>query len=580
MNLAFLLLFCSAVIAEAGAWQLSKNFWTEEDEKTYQKFVARLGKSKYHNLTKFIRDPKVNPLYGNEDKKIRFYPDCADLPYMIRAYVAYKLRLPFSYVSEISSGRGDERYSSGNFPKEFKDQDCFSSPQKLFYKVALVNSGYYRMNVKRNDSDFYPIKLQRESIKPGTVYYDPNGHVAIVYNVTDDGHIKMIDAHPDKSISRTWFGTKFSRGNKQNGGGFKKWRPVRYLSSGKISRSYNYNIADYSGTDQFKKVFSYKGQANLSYYYYIRKILSTRDRKIKPVEEFEFMMRDIYEDIKSRAVAVDICLKNKINLRKHPGVLPKNIYGTFGIWEKYSTPSRDARLKVAFRDFYLRTIEFVKSVERNETSVYYTKNSYALANELLSTYLNLSAKLKIHYINSEGKKVALNFDDILHRLFKMSFDPYHSPELRWGASGNELKSANDSNLKKRMYAKENNLRNQLARVYNKPTPFSFGPSISPNLDIKKWLYDYVSGKKTCIDPLLLVSKKPNRNVSSVSQRQFVKKNQDALVKCDNEPLISTESVKIVLEDAPKTQIFDGLSDIYKKVYLSATDFQNAIPVRE
>ena len=147
INIAFIFLLFTAMPLEAEAWKLSRNFWAEEDEKIYQKFVNKLGKSKYSSLVKFIRDPKANPLYGSEDKKISLYPDCADLPYMIRAYVAYKLRLPFSYVSEISGNGGDERYSFGNKPKEFKDQDYFSTPQKLFYKVALVNSGYYRMDV-------------------------------------------------------------------------------------------------------------------------------------------------------------------------------------------------------------------------------------------------------------------------------------------------------------------------------------------------------------------------------------------------------------------------------------------------
>ena len=33
-----------------------------------------------------------------------------------------------------------------------------------------------------------------------------------------------------------------------------------------------------------------------------------------------------------------------------PERLPVNIYGTEGDWEDYSTPSRDARLKTAFKE--------------------------------------------------------------------------------------------------------------------------------------------------------------------------------------------------------------------------------------
>ncbi len=476
--------------AYAAAWKLSRSVWTEQDEQAYSNFVERICDSKYGNLNKFIRDPKANPFYGEEDKKINLSPDCADLPYLIRAYVAYKLRLPFSYVSEISSkGGGDERYSKGNKPMQFKDQDYFSTPQQLFYQVTLVNSGYYRMDVNCETSDHYPIKINKKNLTPGTIYYDPDGHVALVAKVLDNGRIRLIDAHPDKSISKPWFGSKFSRGNKKNGGGFKKWRQIRYSSEGKTVRTQNHNLKDYSATDQYASSYSINGKSGLGYYDYIRLAMASSNSRSDPMQEFVFMMQDIFEDIRYRAIAVDVAIQKGCHLKPHPGKLPYNIYGTDGIWEELSTPSRDARLKVAFREFYDTTRQMVLNTER-----YDPKMARALAYNFLLKYDELSPKMCITYTNSVGRKIILDFADVNYRLFDLSFDPYHSIEYRWGAKGQELATANDGETKKKFYALERKLRNQLERLYGCNTPLTMGPERPVSVDIRGWLYSYIQGK--------------------------------------------------------------------------------------
>lgn len=477
-----------ATTAHAQAWKVCRSQWTEQDEKVYGDFVERICDSKYGNLNKFIKDPKVNPLYGEEDKNFNLSPDCADLPYMIRAYVAYKLRLPFSYVSEISGKGGDERYSKGNKAKQFKDQDYFKSPQQLFYQVALVNSGYFRMDASCENSDHYPIKISKKNLTPGTIYYDPDGHVALVAKVYDNGRIRLIDAHPDKSISKPWFGTKFSKGSKSNGGGFKKWRQIRYTSEGKIVRTQNHNLKDYSATDQYAKTFSINGQSGLGYHEYVRLAMANTGARSDPMTEFCYMMQDIYEDIRYRAMAVDVAIQKGCHLKPHPGKLPFNIYGTDGIWEELSTPSRDARLKVAFREFYDTTRQMVMAYEQQDPQM-----ARALAYNFLLKYDELATKFCITYKNSAGQDVKLNFADVNYRLFDMSFDPYHSIEYRWGARGAELSTATDGETKKNFYLQERRLRNQLERVYGCHTPITMGPDQHVSVDIRGWLYNYIQG---------------------------------------------------------------------------------------
>ncbi|MBI3037971.1 hypothetical protein HYY75_02815, partial [bacterium] len=359
-------------IAHAGAWALSSIRWLDKDEKVYESFVQSIGDSGQGNIDKFIRDPQANPLYTEEDKRITLSPDCADFPYLIRAYVAYKLRLPFSYVSEVNSRGGDPRYGSKITPSQIFDQDHYSSFQQLVNAVKLVHSGYYRMAPEVENGDTYPVKIQKETIIPGTIYYDPNGHVTLVYKVSNDGRIRFVDSHPDRTLSRPWFGPKFALGSRSNGGGFRRWRPIWYSNDGKTMRLSNINLPDFSAEDQYSKVFHFNGIGCLSYYEYIRMKLSNSGGIVEPFEEFQFMISDIYEDIKYRGVAVNNCVMRGISKKPHPGNLPWNIYGTDGEWEEYSTPSRDARLKAAFRDMFERTVKMVSMAENRDPHLRYS----------------------------------------------------------------------------------------------------------------------------------------------------------------------------------------------------------------
>ena len=202
------------------------------------------------------------------------------------------------------------------------------------------------------------------------------------------------------------------------------------------------------------------------------------------------MMQDLYEDISYRAVAVNIAIEKGIHLKPHPGSLPWNIYGTDGLWEEFSTPSRDARLKVAFREFYDRNRQMVIEQEQFGPS-----GARELAARLLQKYDELSGQLQITYVNSAGRKMTLSFADVNARLFDLSFDPYHSIEFRWGARGDELASAGDGETKRRFYESERRLRNQLERVYNQATPLNMGPETPVDVDIRGWLAGFLQGQR-------------------------------------------------------------------------------------
>jgi hypothetical protein len=99
------------------------------------------------------------------------------------------------------------------------------------------------------------------------------------------------------------------------------------------------------------------------------------------------------------------------------------------------------------------------------------------------------------YRNSGGKNVTLHFDDVVKRLFKLSFDPYHCIERRWGAtSDEELATCPDPSSKTRWYEAEQRLRNQVDRTYDARMDFTVsdlerkvvgsGADTPPDIDVK------------------------------------------------------------------------------------------------
>jgi hypothetical protein len=333
-----------------------------------------------------------------------------------------------------------------------------------------VSTATYRMHFDQI-SDFYPAALNRENIHPGTVVYDPSGHAAIVYKVEKDGRIKMMDAHPDNSITRITFDQKFTRSRPAHGAGFKSWRPeLNYEPSA--------SLPGFS-TEQFNKSFRLNGEG-VSFYDYVRARMAG-SLHFDPVVELKTMMSELCSNVHDREIAVELALRNRINEKRHPSRLPENIYGTEGEWEEYSSPSRDARLKVAFVELRTETERFINMYRQGSSRIVYEprqsrysrscgsdKTCYLVAS-LLEAYeeVAMQPSCVFQYEKSDGRVQRLSYTDMVDRLFRLSFDPYHCAELRWGANTREeLASCRDEGEKIDWYKAEQNLRNQTERTYD------------------------------------------------------------------------------------------------------------------
>ncbi len=503
-------------------WKVRKTNWDYQDNSNFGVFLKKLGNSKCNTVDKCLAG-NDNILRTEEDMQFTHYSDCADFPYYLRAYFAYKNSLPFSMVSsfqqapysenqliqmaaeraKILADKGEEaavkydervkdfRYSrNGNIPMAKLNVPSASGAIRDFTVLGpkimdQVSSGTLRMlngSGGAVESDFYSPAVARESIKAGTILYNVAGHVAVVYDVTAKGEILYIDSHPDNSVTRGVFNPDFKLLKSTYGGNFKNFRPVQVLNptfdqSGFITKGQvvvasdeqipDFSLQQYEGlgksaTNEIIFKLSSTDVRNINFYDWVKFKLSGGTYRLDPIAEMKNEMAQLCAVTQDRVSAVQVAVDNQVHSKTHPAVLPNNIFGAEGEWEAYSTPGRDMRLK-------LKILSIPESA-RGWMSRYLAKDpliSYQGQNlkaDLISAYKQSVAACKITFKNSVGADTTIGLETLIDRVAKISYDPYVCPEIRWGAYREaDLATCVDSQEKREWNDLQQFLRNNLVK---------------------------------------------------------------------------------------------------------------------
>jgi len=309
-----------------------------------------------------------------------------------------------------------------------------------------VQSGNGRTAASDDNTDFYPVALKQETLRPGTVYADPYGHVLmLVRRVPQAGGSAGVflasDAEPDGTVSRKrfWRGTFLFTHNPSIGGpGFKRFRPIvrddagnfRRLSNAEIARNPNYG--DFSleqaklGTDDF--------------YDKMDDVMSPAP--LDPVRAMKEAITSLEEQVRTRVTAIELGRKFQ-NSGKGEASMPDGpaIFATSGAWEDFSTPARDFRLLIAidvvrgFPDRVARRPERYAMPAGKSVADVKAEMQNVLAAEL--------AARKFSYTRSDGSAWSLTLKDVIDRSgeFEMAYNPNDCVELRWGAADNSQEAA-------------------------------------------------------------------------------------------------------------------------------------------
>ena len=431
-----------------GEWnRASENLYSAWLESLFQDADERTSWKALHALTQ-DRDRNIlhNSLSLGEDEpdgktSIVMEPDCADFPFFLRAYFAWKMRLPFGF-HECTRGtlqRAPEclrwlSNSLGTGPRG--EVQAFNYFLRLI--LNAIHSGTARTLLESEASDYYPVPLTREALRPGTVFADPYGHTLVLVRwlpqaIAHPGQIFAVDAQPDGTIAlkRFWQGNfLFNTAGVIGNPGFKAFRPIIYYK-GIWRPMTNTEIQESPGYVNFS--LQQKDMESSEFYDIIDRLINPEP--LDPVTALHDLFDAFHELLITRVLSVANSEEYKA---ANPGtIIPMpngaGVFQALGLWEDYSTPNRDMRLLIAMDAL----LEFPEKISRSPHLYKYPqdKTSEQVKKELEILHQKWAREMTFVYTRSDGTPWTLTVGEVLERkaALEIAYNPNDCAEIRWGA---------------------------------------------------------------------------------------------------------------------------------------------------
>lgn len=400
----------------------------------------------FPSLEPVLRDPARNFLFDylskGEDLRIPAEPDCADLPYFLRAYFAWKLGLPVaSRACNRGSATAPPRCDAVQIDRSFVGTAASAATFRSVSRriIDRVTSGGGRTALDDEATDFYPVPLKRSALWPGTIYADPYGHTLMIVKwVPQQGNrgglLLAVDAQPDNSVARKrfWEGNFLFARAPGAGPGFKAYRsPVRDSSKSGWMQPDNASLDGRSGLPPYAA-----DQARMTpeeFYAQMERLINPQG--LDPETAYAATLDALMEQLETRVRSV---ANGEEYMRAHPGSvvsMPKGpaIFETVGPWEDYATPSRDMRLLIA-----LKVLDDLPARIRRHPELYLLNGDRpeSAAGRIERLHARSLGERFITYTRSDGSAWKLSLADIYARRpgLEMAYNPNDCVERRWGAT--------------------------------------------------------------------------------------------------------------------------------------------------
>jgi hypothetical protein len=483
--------------AGKGVWPVNAD-WTRATENLYSAWIETLFEApldeqpSWKAMHEVLRDKSRNMLFNHlglrEDEKGHIVqPDCADVPYFLRAYFSFKMGLPFGYskcnrgdggqapkcpksqwwntVSEETPSAPPQRRISAQsaglfdmFPPPTAQPPAMTLPPKppglvpgfgYYLRTTIANavhSGNGRTAADDNNTDYYPVPLTETDLRPGTIYADPYGHVLVLVKrvpQSDEGAgvFLAVDGQPDGTVARKrfWRGNfLFAQDPALGSPGFKRFRPIVREKNGTLSRMTNDEIAKSAEYGDFS--LDQSRLAVEDFYDRMDDVMSPEP--LDPVRALNEVVTSLEEQVNTRVASVENGRKYLVDGGGEVAMPDgASIFETTGAWEDFATPSRDLRLLIAIdvvRGFPDRV---ARRPERY--AMPQGKSVDEVKAELESTLASELASRKFSYKRTDGSDWTLTLKDVLDRTsgLEMAYNLNDCVELRWGAAENSEEAA-------------------------------------------------------------------------------------------------------------------------------------------
>jgi len=496
----------ASLYSERGAWPMYRQ-WTFAETLHFARWIENMYEVKANGtasqrlakLEQVLTDPEMNllldPGFLGEPSNPQLERetmhamhqviDCGKLTIALGAYYAYRRGLPWMNSRIVSGDGGDIRRSAFNVPVGVVSNLDYESRHKFFVDCVYgFNTGNYRIDPYRENaelSDTIPIAIDRRFMIPGTLFYF-DGHVMILSKVDEHGEVYFLDSttSPSRGIyAQHGFNAVTGVTPKSNGsnpveayaGCYRGFRAFRYPiaevdETGEVThvrRRSNEEMREFGySTEQYERVRDLatkqrivEGRYQLeSFHEFVRTRMRTAN-SIDPAREIEAFATEFLAALRAREERVQAGWRD---VRQHgPVVFPDGTFGANafdaqGRWGQFATAETDANLRMQY--FRLQSmLENAVAWARHEPGAVRLGKADARGwtpSTLAMALTNLKASIlrdkTFTYTNSAGKPVRLSLLDVEKRLYDLSFDPNHPPELRWGAPANsaERRTALDS----------------------------------------------------------------------------------------------------------------------------------------
>jgi len=482
-----------SIHSDEGAWPVRRQ-WNVAESHHYAVWINNIYKLKTQGtleqrrakLVRVLTDPEMNLLLDPEFAGEQSNPqlpdnlmgvmhsilDCGKLTVSLSSYYSYRRGLPWM-ISYVRSGGGDLRTAHNNIPAG--ELNSFTAESlEYFFRNAVTGfcTGNYRVEPygeNSQQSDTVPIAINKQFLIPGAMHY-LDGHVLVLADIDKNGELRFLDSTTAASRDIYSFNglnavmgippKHTGRAGNEYAGCFQGLRIFRYPiaevdETGEVvavrrrtdqeMREFGWSLEQYDRIEEIAK--TQKIVENNVPLESFHELILERMRSVNHVSPTEFLTQYADELIglyKLREALVqegwrDVNANGAIFYPENDRL--ENIFTAGGRWGQFSSASSD----VDIRGRYYYLADWMDNVIRWHNrrpgfvdlaglEPYYLGDRANLARALVAEKDRVFRTRYMEYTNSAGEKVTLSLLDIERRLYDMSFDPNHAPEIRWGAS--------------------------------------------------------------------------------------------------------------------------------------------------
>jgi hypothetical protein len=492
--------------SDRGAWPICRQ-WTLGETQHFADWIENIYLKKSEGTMKqrlakiegIFTDPEMNLLLdpaflgegGNPQldlgtiRSLHQVIDCAKLAVSLTTYYAYRRGLPWMISYVRAHDGSDTRTADYTIPGGSTSSFDYRSAHDFFMDaVTGTCTGNYRVELNRRNtelSDTLPVAIDREHLLPGCLYY-LDSHVLILATIDKYGEPRFLDAttaatreiHTQNGFNAVTGITpkRSSNAGSEYAGCFCGFRLQRYPIAEvgtdgevkRVRRRTDKEMREFGfSTEQYDKMEELVSSGKIregdlevdSFHDFVRLRLRTA-RTIDLAQDIDDCARSLQQMLEMR----ERCVQEGWQDVQQNGPIPfpedrrtENLFNAGGRWGAFSTAALDADIRarylrlLGYTDYAMpwfdRSLEGIDLEALNKNAIW-TRSDYASAAMRFKNYVFRQTTLS--YINSVGEKVTLSLLDIEQRLFDLSFDPNHPPEIRWGAApgSQEAKNAPES----------------------------------------------------------------------------------------------------------------------------------------